>query len=437
MKLDKISLANFKGFEQLDLDFEPNVTVLAGINGIGKSSILYAICVVLSRALPTFTPSKSKPRYFEDIDIYLGKDSLDVAIQLSVSDQQLDVGIQRIRDDKDENDRFILLRHSNEQPRQIDLQKALQSRTLTGNLEAGEQETRTILANLKNSASQPIAVYFSPKRQLPGRPRSLIDRQSSEISQAYSYALQDREVELREFLNWFRVQERLDKSQKVLDSLRDVVSEFIPEFTNLQLQETPKLAFVVQKNGKPFEMHQLSDGERSLLALVFDLTRRLAIANPKSSNPIAKGSAIVMIDEIELHLHPTWQRQVLRRLTSTFKNCQFIITTHSPQVIGQVRAEKLRLIYRDNEDKVCAITPHQALGMDSSWILQNIMGSSARDYETEQKLSELFDALNEDKYQQARKLIAELKEDVGDFSDLQEAEALLDRLQLLEEYEED
>ncbi|MCL1493200.1 MAG: AAA family ATPase [Pseudanabaena sp. Salubria-1] len=398
---------------------------------------LPAICVVLSRALPTFTTSKSKPRYFEDIDIYLGKDSLEVSIQLSVSDLQLDVGIQRIRHDKDENDRFILLRHSNEQPRQIDLQQTLQSRTLTGNLEAGEQETRTVLANLKSSTNQPIAIYFSPKRQLPGRPRSLIDRQSSETSQAYSYALQDREVELREFLNWFRVQERLDKSKKVLDSLRDVVSEFIPEFTNLQLQETPKLAFVVQKNGKPFEMHQLSDGERSLLALVFDLTRRLAIANPKSSNPIAKGSAIVMIDEIELHLHPTWQRQVLRRLTSTFKNCQFIITTHSPQVIGQVRAEKLRLIYRDNEDKVCAITPHQALGMDSSWILQNIMGSSARDYETEQKLSELFDALNEDKYQQARKLIAELKEDVGDFSDLQEAEALLDRLQLLEEYEED
>jgi len=436
MKLDKISLANFKGFEQLDLDFQPNVTVLAGINGIGKSSILLAICVVLSRALPTFTPSQSKPLHFEDIDIYLGKDFLKVAIQLSVSDRQLDVGIQRIRDDKDENDRFTLLHHSNEHPQQMGLQEVLQSRTLTGNLEAGEQETRTVLANLKNSTTQPIAVYFSTKRHLSGRPRRL-NRQPSGISQAYSEALRDREVELGRFLSWFRVQERLDKSQRVLDSLRAVVSEFIPEFTNLKLQETPKLAFIVQKHGKPFEMHQLSDGERSLLALVFDLTRRLAIANPESSNPIAEGSAIVMIDEIELHLHPTWQRQVLRRLTSTFKNCQFIITTHSPQVIGQVRAEKLRLIYRDNEEKVCAITPHQALGMDSSWVLQNIMNCPARDYETEQKLSAIFDEIDKNELVSARQKITALSNEVGDFPDLQEASALLDRLELLEAYEED
>lgn len=415
MKLDKISLANFKGFEQLDLDFEPNVTVLAGINGIGKSSILQAICVVLSRALPTFTPSKSKPIYFEDTDIYIEKESLEVSIQLSVSDQQLDVGIQRIRDDKDENDRFILLRHSNEQPRQIDLQKTLQSRTLTGNLEAGEQETRTVLANLKNSANQPIAVYFSPKRQLPGRPRSLIDRQSSEISQAYSYALQNREVELREFLNWFRVQERLDKSQRVLDSLRDVVSEFIPEFTNLQLQETPKLAFVVQKHGKPFEMHQLSDGERSLLALVFDLTRRLAIANPESSNPIAEGSAIVMIDEIELHLHPTWQRQVLKRLTSTFKNCQFIITTHSPLVIGEIEAKCVRFLERDEDtNEVISTTPSEALGLDANRVL-DLMGALERNKEVTNQLHTLFRFIDDEDFIGARQAMIPLIEKIGDF----------------------
>ena len=66
--------------------------------------------------------------------------------------------------------------------------------------------------------------------------------------------------------------------------------------------------------GQPFYLHQLSDGERGLLALVFDLTRRLAIANPESDNPIAEGVALVLIDEIELHLHPKWQRDVIERL---------------------------------------------------------------------------------------------------------------------------
>lgn len=437
MKLLKLSLANFKGFEQIDLDFEPDVTVLAGVNGVGKSSVLYAISVVLSRSLPSFTPSRSKPRYLEDDDLCLGKDSLEVTMQMTVSDLSLDIGIQRIRNDKDESDRLVLLRRNNEQPKQQELQQMLQSRTLTGNLEESSLETLAALNNLRNAPNQPIAVYFSPKRQLPGRPRSLIDRKVSDVSQAYSYALQDREVELREFLNWFRTQEQLGKSQKVLASLRSVITEFIPEFTNLRLQEQPKLAFLADKNGKTFEMHQLSDGERSLLAVVFDLTRRLAIANPESTNPIAEGSAIVLIDEIELHLHPTWQRQILRRFTSTFKNCQFIVTTHSPQVIGQAKAEKLRLLYPNEKGRIMVTTPGQALGMDSSWILQNIMGASARDYETEQKLSAIFAAIDQDDYESARSGIVKLSKEVGNFPDLQEASSLLDGLELLGQHEED
>lgn len=415
MKLDKISLANFKGFEQLDLDFESDVTVLAGINGIGKSSILYAIAVVLSRALPSFTPSRSKPRYLEDDDIYLGKDALDVTMQLTVSGLLLDIGIQRLRNDKDESDRFILLRRNNEQPQQQHLQQLLQSRTLTGNLEESDRETLTALTNLKSAKNQPIAVYFSPKRQLPGRPRSLIDRKLSEVSQAYSYALQDREVELREFLNWFKTQEQLSKTQRVLNSLRSVVPEFIPEFTNLRLQEQPKLAFLVDKNGKPFEMHQLSDGERSLLALVFDLTRRLAIANPGSSNPIAEGSALVMIDEIELHLHPTWQRQVLRRLNSTFKNCQFIVTTHSPLVIGEVEARCIRFLERDEEtSRVIATIPSEAYGLDANRILDELMGSSERNKETADKLRTLFKLIDDEDFDAARQKISTLTKKLGE-----------------------
>jgi predicted ATP-binding protein involved in virulence len=415
MKLDKVSLANFKGFEQLDLEFESDATVLAGINGIGKSSVLYAIAVVLSRALPSFTPSRSKPRYLEDDDIYLGRDSLEVTMQLTISDLSLDIGIQRIRNDKDESDRFILLHRNNEQPQQQDLYQVLQSRTLTGNLEESDRETITALANLKSLPNQPIAVYFSPKRQLPGRPRSLIDRKVSEVSQAYSYALQEREVELREFLNWFRTQEQLGKAQKVLDSLRSVVTEFIPEFTNLRLQEQPKLAFLADKNGRTFEMHQLSDGERSLLALVFDLTRRLAIANPESSNPISEGVALVMIDEIELHLHPTWQRQVLRRLTSTFKNCQFIVTTHSPLVIGEVEARCIRFLERDEEtNRVIATIPSESYGLDANRILDELMGAADRNKEIADKLHTLFRLIDDEDFDGARQAITKLTEKLGE-----------------------
>jgi predicted ATPase len=445
MKLQKLSLANFKGFEQLDLDFESDVTVLAGINGIGKSSVLYAIAVVLSKILPLFTASTSKSRYFEVDDIYSKGDVLKpptqflVLIQLEVASILLDVGVLKniASEFLDSSDYLILLNRNDDRSPQQDLKQVLQSRTFTGDIESGSGEIKVTLAHLKKAKNQPIAVYFPPKRQLPGRPRSLPEQKLFKISQAYSFALDDREVELREFLDWFRTQEKLGSATKILDALRAAITEFIPEFTNLQIREQPTLAFVVEKNGKPFQLHQLSDGERGLLAIVFDLTRRLAIANPESTNPIAEGSAIVLIDEIELHLHPTWQRQVLRRFTSTFKNCQFIVTTHSPQVIGQAKAEKLRLLYPNDQGRVMVTTPGQALGMDSSWILQNIMGASARDYETEQKLSAIFEAIDQDDYESARSGIVKLSKEVGNFPDLQEASSLLDGLEILGQHEED
>jgi predicted ATP-binding protein involved in virulence len=423
MKLDKISLANFKGFEQLDLDFESDVTVLAGINGIGKSSVLYAIAVVLSKALPFFTASTSKPRSFDTDDIYSKGDVLKintkflVTMQLSIASQLLDLGIQKeiFSEFLDSTDRFILLHRNDEQPKQQDLKQALQSRTMTGDLEAGILETLAILASLKNAENQPIAVYFSPKRQLPGRPRSLPEQKPVKIAQAYSFALDDREIELREFLDWFRTQEKLGSSQRILDSLRSVITEFIPAFTNLRLQEQPRLAFLVEKDGKPFELHQLSDGERGLLAIVFDLTRRLAIANPESSNPISEGIGLVMIDEIELHLHPTWQRQVLRRLTSTFKNCQFIVTTHSPLVIGEVEARCIRFLERDEEtNKVIATIPSEAYGLDTNRILDELMGASDRNKEIADKLHALFRLIDDEDFDGARQAITKLTEKLGE-----------------------
>ena len=418
MKLDKISLANFKGFEQLDLDLEPDVTVIAGVNGIGKSSLLYAICVVLSRALPKFTPSRSNPRYFEDSDIYIEKDSLEVTMQLSVADQLLDIVIQRSSDEETKehiSDPFLLLLRSKDQPQKQDLRQLLSSRILTGELEESMLETRDMLTKLKITINQPIAVYFSSKRQIPtSRPRALPEQKPFKTSQAYSFALDNREIELREFLNWFRTQEKLGKAQRVLDSLRAAVTEFIPEFTNLRLQEKPKIAFFVEKNGKPFELYQLSDGERGLLALVFDLTRRLTIANPESSNPIAEGSALVMIDEIELHLHPTWQRQVLPRLTSTFKNCQFIVTTHSPLVIGEVESKCIRFLEREEEQgKVISTIPSESYGLDANRVLSELMGASERNKEVTEILHQIFKLIDDENFDEAQAMIP-LIEKIGE-----------------------
>lgn len=436
MKLEHLSLAYCGGFEQLDIDFEPDVTVIAGVNGVGKSTLLRALAVVLSRAMPEFTPSRSTSIYFTDDDIHGEKSSLEVSIRLQIDGQAINAGVQRLRAAEEAGDRFMLLRKAEVTAETADFVESLRSRTLTGDLEAGMKETRAALTALKAVANPPLAVYFTPKRQLPGQPRTLPEAKPFDPSIAYGRALHDREVELREFMHWFRSQEKLgaanDPSKlKVLEALRSVVIKLIPEFSNLRIKENPRLGFVVDKRGQPFYLHQLSDGERGLLALVFDLTRRLAIANPQSNNPIAEGVALVLIDEIELHLHPKWQRHVVRKLREVFMNCQFVITTHSPQVIGQVKADKLRLLSHDEKGKVVLTPVAQAFGMDSSWVLQNIMGVPARDYETEQKISRIYDAIDEGQFEIARTLAEEMRTDIGDFPDLQEAFALLDRFELL------
>lgn len=418
MKLERLSLANFKGFEQIDIVFESDVTVIAGVNGVGKSSVLYALAVVLSRAVPEFTPSRSAPIYFTDDAIHSDKPSLEVSLSLRLDDQLLNAGVQRVRASEDESDRFILLRQEMSATESTGFTELLRARTLTGDLEDGMKNTRAALGSLKAAANPPLVVYFTPKRQLPGMPRSLPVAKPFEPSIAYSRALHEREVELREFMHWFRSQETLGgendlRRLKVLDALRSVVTEMVPEFTNLRIQEQPRLGFIVDKRGQSIYLHQLSDGERGMLALVFDLTRRLAIANPDSDNPIAEGGALVMIDEIELHLHPKWQRDVLGRLRSVFKNCQFIITTHSPLVLGEVEARCVRFLeYQDG--KVIVTVPSEAYGMDANRILQEFMGAPVRNKQIDAKLKVLFELIDEENFDEARSKIKELEEPLGE-----------------------
>ncbi|ARP76965.1 AAA family ATPase [Bordetella genomosp. 6] len=418
MKLESLSLAHCGGFEQLDIAFEPDVTLIAGVNGVGKSTVLHALAVLLSRAMPEFTPSRSAPLYFNDDDIHGDKGSLEVYARIQMDGQIINAGVQRLRAAEDKGDRFMLLRQAKAATDGTDFAHALSTRTLTGELEVGIKETRAALAILKNASHPPLAVYFSPKRQLPGQPRSLPEAKPFEPSIAYGRALHDREVELREFMHWFRTQEKLGVASeprrlKVLDALRTVVSDLVPEFSNLRIQEQPRLGFVVDKRGQPFYLHQLSDGERGLLALVFDLTRRLAIANPDSDNPIADGVALLLIDEIELHLHPKWQRDVLQRLRRIFKACQFVVTTHSPLVLGEVPARCVRFL-EFVDGKVGVTVPTEAYGMDANRILQEFMGAPVRNREVDGELKALFDLIDQERFDEARAAIADLERKLGE-----------------------
>jgi predicted ATPase len=424
MKLRALNLANFRGFEQIELSFEPDVTLIAGANGVGKSAVLKVLATLFSKALPDFTPSTARPLSFSDDDIFSGKPLFEASMKVSVDEDQLCLaGVQRVRD-SDEGDQFncFWLKETTTATASMSFSEALSARRLTGDLDAPRSDTERMLHELKERRIQPIVVYFSPRRQLPSTPKTLQRLEPFEIANAYRSALQEREVELREFMHWFRVVETGTSQsylhgKDILDKLNSVVTSYIPEFRELRVEESPALRFLVTKNDLPLSLTQLSDGERGLLAMLFDLTRRLSIANPGLEDPIGKGSALVLIDEIELHLHPIWQRQVIRKFQEIFKSCQFVVTTHSPMALGEVEARSVRFLERDERLKVICTVPDAAYGLDANRVLRELMGAPVRTKEVTARLKQLFDMIEAEKFDGpggAREIIDQLRRRLGE-----------------------
>ena len=175
----------------------------------------------------------------------------------------------------------------------------------------------------------------------------------------------------------------------------------------------------------------MSDGEKCLLALAGDLAHRLSMANPGMSDPL-NGYAVVLIDEIELHLHPEWQHRAIPELIETFPNCQFILTTHSPQVLSHVKCKDIWcLVQSENDPRVDIVQPEGTYGQDSNFLLKTLMKSNYRPVDIDEKINRLFRLIREDT-DRARALLAELKDIIeGDSPDIIRAEVLLHRREVM------
>lgn len=188
----------------------------------------------------------------------------------------------------------------------------------------------------------------------------------------------------------------------------------------------------VQKSGIELSVNQLSDGERNTLALVGDIARRLSLLNLKGdADAILAGQGVVLIDEIELHLHPKWQREVISKLETTFPNCQFIVTTHSPQVLSQVHEDDVWILRLNQQGEVEAARPQASYGLDSNRILEEIMDVPERPQEAKDQLELLFRLLSAKDRGRAESEINAISEKYGDLPELTQARALLRRQELI------
>jgi energy-coupling factor transporter ATP-binding protein EcfA2 len=141
---------------------------------------------------------------------------------------------------------------------------------------------------------------------------------------------------------------------------------------------TPEGEVVFEESGVEVPIHSLSDGYRSTLAWVGDLVRRLVDAFPEAEDPLA-ASGVVLVDEIDLHLHPKWQRSIVDEVRSLFPNLQFIVSSHSPFVAQDVGEADKIIVLRKEEGHVSA---REELESVKGWRVDQILTSYLFDLET-------------------------------------------------------
>ena len=403
MRVTRLDLANVRAINAAEFHFRPGLNLIVGVNGVGKTSVLDALAVCLSEIIRR---ANKLPRYrvgFDLIDIRMGSDALDVVCDV-------EGGAENARS------RYAL--HKSRERAVAREEKAGMPREQVHDTPdkaefVGEPPP---VASGDEPGGRPLAILFSTNRAVPSEKTPPRSAAAGGIKAACSGALSNRRgLHLSEFEAWMRVQEALRSEQPatkhVLGAFDTAVTRFLPDYRNPRLGgESVSGGFLlIDRGAATLPVRQLSDGERGVLAMVLDLTRRLAQANPKMNDPAAEAEAVVLIDEIELHLHPGWQRRIAKNLTKTFPKCQFIATTHSPQVIGEVEHDRIHIM-ADGE----VYSPSYSFGVDSSRVLEEIMDTDPRTKEVKDLLSEISRTIGDDRYADARALLTDLANLLGE-----------------------
>jgi predicted ATP-binding protein involved in virulence len=404
MKITKVTLQNFRGIGSLELEFpiDQSVITLVGINGVGKSSILDAITTALCACLFSRNdhpaPAMKRRIFFGDSDIKIMGQKLFCGIVLS-----------------DRNRKY-----------EFNASKAVGEVEVAG--EASNQESP------RKEFNDLMAHYSSGRKVQEVFP----DHYSRWINDS-DFLHGDDSSDFESFFTWFKELEDIENEERLeasayrnssLESVRKAVYSILGDgFSRLRVKRATN-DLILNKDGIDIPVSCLSDGEKSLIALVSDLARRLATTYSTIEKPL-EGEGIVLIDEIELHMHPTWQRMIIPRLTKTFPNCQFIVTTHSPQVLSHVQPESIYLLKKVGED-IVVTKPQYSYGRDSNRILEDLMDETERPAEIQDQLAELFSLIHQGQLSSAQQLVNQLAATIGASEpELNKAEVMIKRREII------
>ena len=409
MKIKNIKLKNFRCFEELVIELNERCNVIVGVNGAGKSTILDALAISIGTYFAKIPTAYSLPIQKEDV---LRKSYLTGSIISTEYQFPVVISTEGIA-----NGKFI------EWSRELN---GLKNKTTVKNasnlIEVGHIQHQNI-QNGVTDTTLPIFAYYGTGRLYKKKNNRItkLDIKKSSRLDGYTDALSLGTNE-KQLLRWFedmtliKIQE--DREIPELKTVKTAIEKCFEignkDVTDVSINYSVKskdIEVSYRKNNEieKLPLHMFSDGIRITLTMVADIATRMAKLNPQLLDNVLETPGVILIDEIDMHLHPSWQSRIITSLLETFTNIQIITTTHSPIVISNIESEYLRIL-KNNE----IMNPSTNYNRELDDIVNNIMETDYRPEEVRNLINQINQNIDNEELEEAKELLDNLKDILGE-----------------------
>ena len=423
-------MENFRCYEDLTVKFKSGVNLLIGDNASGKTTILKACRYVLSAFFSGY--SDENTRWESPVD-----DDFSVRIADGVILPERSVRISFLPDAT----HYALVPAGNAlvrpgmEEREYVVQKNSKknSRSLLRGLEGYRNYARLLV----DAVDKPLPLFASFSTEDIHSTRRLDAVRFKTYLQKVSFGYYECLNGDGFFPYWLKrllVLQEGQKNPNEIATVRTAISEALGTggcgiIRDVSIRPNQGKVYYIFSDGREVDAEHLSDGYRRLVNIVTDVAFRCALLNGRLYGEDAASNTYgtVLIDEIDMHLHPTLQARVLKGLQRAFPKLQFIVTSHAPMVMTGVKNDDHNVVYRlCYEDGQYSVRESDTYGMDASTITEAVLRQTPRDEEVEEQLKNLFEYIDAGSEEEAWGLLEELRNCFGDrLPELAEAEAML------------
>ncbi|MDY3739562.1 MAG: AAA family ATPase [Selenomonadaceae bacterium] len=412
MRISKISVKNYKCFDDAEVQLNDKYTVLVGINGAGKTALLECIKVFLNGLLYTMRCNTQIYTLNRNAKIkkmmYEGTSSIErqypVEVKVSASIQGYDE-FDYITEAY--NEHFEESSSSSEHV--IDFIRNI---------------PYALVSEGNNIVLPIMAVYGTGRlwKHVQDKDKFEIGEPVSRLT-GYDRCLEADSDEER-LVTWFKRMTMIEWQEKKTPIELEIVKNAMAECYKSILHDNQEV--IVQYDVRDGELHiviryangmsekvpftKMSDGIRIAMAMVADIAHRMVTLNPQlGKGALSETNGIVLIDEIDMHLHPSWQKHIIADLCKIFPQVQFVFTTHSPIVLSNVKNDNIVAL---SSGKVYKVN-QKTYGRAADSIMKEIMGTDVRPEDVSALQDKFNTALDRGEIEKAKIILADLIEHLG------------------------